>query len=239
MDIVLLSLLIVVASAVGTVTGFGTSTIMVPVLVPFYGLQITLLLVGIVHWFGDIWKMWLFRKGLRWKLIFQFAAIGIPATVLGAALMFQVEETILSRILGALLIAYVAFLLWKSEFELRQTLWTTLSGGAVYGFAAGIFGIGGAIRGAVLTAYNLPKEVYISTAGAIGLMVDSGRLITYFLGGTSLENHLWWGMLVFIPASFLGAKLGEWIVAHVSQKQFRQVVATFLMLIGLKLLFLP
>jgi hypothetical protein len=39
--------------------------------------------------------------------------------------------------------------------------------------------------------------------------------------------------------TWLGAKLDEWVVSHVSQKRFRQVVAIFRMLIGLKLLLLP
>jgi hypothetical protein len=51
----------------GTLTGFGTSKIMVPVLVFLYLLPQTLFLV-IIHWFGDIWKMLLFRSGIRWRL---------------------------------------------------------------------------------------------------------------------------------------------------------------------------
>jgi uncharacterized protein len=77
MDIVLIALLTLLASAVGTVTGFSTSTIMVPVLVSFIPLPQTLLLVGIVHWSGDIWKMLLFRQGVRWRLVLLF---GIPAS---------------------------------------------------------------------------------------------------------------------------------------------------------------
>ena len=65
MDILLIALLTLLASAVGTVTGFDTSTIMVPVLVSFLPLPQTPLLVGVVHWFGDIWKMLLFRQGVR------------------------------------------------------------------------------------------------------------------------------------------------------------------------------
>lgn len=37
----------------------------VPVLVSFPPLPQTPLLVGVVHWFGDIWKMLLFRQGVR------------------------------------------------------------------------------------------------------------------------------------------------------------------------------
>lgn len=89
MDILLLALLTVVASAVGTLTGFGTSTIMVPVLVLFLPLGETLLFVGIIHFFGDIWKMLIFRKGFsKWKLILAFGIPGAAFSFFGATLSF-------------------------------------------------------------------------------------------------------------------------------------------------------
>jgi uncharacterized protein len=60
MDIVLIAVLTLLASTVGTMTGFGTSTIMVPVLASFLALPQVLLLVGVIHWFGNLWKMLLF-----------------------------------------------------------------------------------------------------------------------------------------------------------------------------------
>jgi uncharacterized membrane protein YfcA len=239
MELVLMTGLVLLASGVGTITGFGTSTIMVPVLVPYLGLTSTLLFVGIIHWFGNIWKLLLFRQGLRWRLIVRFAVTGVPATILAAAFMFNAPEATLSRVLGALLLAYVAFLFLRSHFALPQGPRTTLAGGALYGFTAGIFGIGGAIRGALLAAYNLPKAVYIATTGAIGLAIDSGRLVAYFLGGSMLDRPLWLGMLIFVPVSFLGAKIGERAVARIPQQRFRQVIAAFLAVVALKLLFAP
>ena len=143
MDILLIALLTLVGSAVGTVTGFGTSTIMVPVMVSFYPLPQTLLLVGIIHWFGDIWKMLLFRRGARWRLILLFGVPGIAMSVVGGLLVFQAREEILARVLGAFLLAYVAFILVKGRFRLPETTATALLGGALYGLTAGIFGVGG------------------------------------------------------------------------------------------------
>ena len=180
MDIALIALLTFVGSVIGTVTGFGTSTVMVPALVMFYPLPQALLLVGIIHWFGDIWKMLLFRSGVRWRLVLLFGVPGVVATVLGGLLVFQAPQELLSRILGAFLLAYVAFILIKRRFKVPQTTATALTGGALYGLSAGAFGVGGAVRGAFLAAYDLPKEVYIFTAGAIGLAVDIGRLATYW-----------------------------------------------------------
>ena len=89
MDIALIAALTLIASAVGTLTGFGTSTIMVPILASFLPVPQVLLLVGIIHWFGDIWKMLLFRSGVRWRLIFLFGVTGIVATVIGGIVVFR------------------------------------------------------------------------------------------------------------------------------------------------------
>jgi hypothetical protein len=239
MDILLIALLTLLASAVGTVTGFGTSTIMVPVLVSFLPLPQTPLLVGVVHWFGDIWKMLLFRQGVRWHLVLLFGIPGIAMSMVGGFLVFQAPEEVLSRVLGAFLLAYVVFILVKGRFKLPETTATALLGGALYGLTAGVFGVGGAVRGAFLAAYDLPKEVYIFTAGAIGLAIDTGRLATYWWQGAQLDDRLLWGLLLFVPVSFVGAKVAERIVERIPQERFRAVIATLLALIALKLLVFP
>lgn len=237
MEIVYISLLTVFASGVGTLTGFGTSTFLVPTLLIFYPLGQTLLLAGIIHWFGDIWKIILFKKGVRLLFVLTFGLPGIIATYIGARIVFDIPETILSRILGFFLLLYVLFLAVKPSFKLPKDTKTSIVGGALYGFSAGIFGIGGAIRGAFLSAFNLPKEVYIATAGAIGLVIDTVRVSTYFLEGSRLSTNLLWGLLIIIPSSFLGARLSKKVVEKIPQKNFRLIIVFFLTIVALLLIF--
>ncbi|MBD3240508.1 MAG: TSUP family transporter [Chitinivibrionales bacterium] len=239
MVIVSITLLTIVAGGVGTLTGFGTSTIMVPVLLLFLPLPQTLLLVGIVHWFGDIWKVVLFRSGLSWKLILAFGLAGIVASYLGARVVFAAPERLLSRILGGFLLAYVVFLFAKPAFKVPGRTLTAMTGGALSGFLAGIFGVGGAVRSAFLTAFDLPKAVYLSTAGAIALFIDTTRIATYLLNDVRLEPQYAWGFVLFVPASFLGAGIAKRMVDRIPQKRFRLIVAAFLFLAGLKLLLFP
>jgi hypothetical protein len=220
-------------------TGFGTSTIMVPVLLFFYPVPQTLLFVGIVHWFGNIWKLTLFRKGFQWKLVLSFGIPGIAATFFGASLVFSISAIVLSRILGTFLICYVVCLFLKSSFKIKPGLFASACGGTLSGFLAGVFGIGGAVRGLFLTAFDLPKEVYIATAGAIALIIDTTRLTTYLLKGARLEQLLLWGLILFIPASFLGAQIAKSVVNRIPQEHFRKVIAAFLLLVGMKLILLP
>lgn len=143
------------------------------------------------------------------------------------------------RILGSFLVLYVVFLFAKSSFKLPQNNSTAVIGGSLSGFFAGLFGVGGAVRGMALTAFDLPKAVYISTAGAIALIIDSTRLTTYIAGGARLDYDLLWGLPAFIPCSLLGAWFAKRVVDKIPQKYFRIVVACFLLIVGLKLAIFP
>ena len=239
MEIVLIALLTIFAGLVGTVGGFGTSTIMVPVLALFFPLPATLLLVGTIHWFSNIWKMLLFGEGFDWKFI---ASFGIPAaftSYLGASLVLEFPQSALLRVVGGVLVGYVVFLFLEPQFRLRKTAAAASMAGLCAGFLPGLVGIGGEVRSVFLAAFDLKKSLYIFTSGVLGFIVDSTRLATYFATGIRVESLLLWGLLMFIPASFVGAYLARRVVDRIPQRQFRMVVAVFLLAVGVKLLFSP
>ncbi|OEU84127.1 MAG: hypothetical protein BA865_07795 [Desulfobacterales bacterium S5133MH4] len=235
-QVILLCLLTLVASGIGTATGFGTSTVMIPIMVLFVPLPIALLFVGIIHLCGDIWKILLFRQGLDWKLIFGFGISGIVASFLGASFSLHVQALSLKRILGAFLILYVVYLFLKSEWALPKTHGTAVCGGLLSGLFAGLFGVGGSVRGAFLMAFNLPKDVYIFTSGLIALFIDVTRVSRYIWGGTRLQQDVLLALILSIPVSFVGAYFAKRFLDRVPQQFFRIFVGVFLALVGAKLL---
>jgi len=234
-----ITILTLIASVVGTITGFGLSTVMIPVLLIFFPPIEAIFLVSIIHWFGNIWKVLLFRKGFDLRLLLLFGITGFFTSYLGAFISLGSNEEILLRIFGVFLFAYALFLIFQTSFKVLASNSTALLGGLLSGFFAGIFGMGGAIRSMFLSAFNLPKEVYIATAGAIGLLIDSTRIVTYFIGGAQLSELLWWGLPLFITISFIGAKIAQNIVDKIPQDRFRMVIALFLLIIGIKLIIWP
>ena len=108
-EIFWVSLLTIFASTLGTVSGFGISTLMVPIMLFFLPYAEALLFVGVVHWFGDVWKLFLFKRGGSWKLLLAFGIPGVIAAYIGAQLTFEISTLILSRFVGIFLIAYVHF----------------------------------------------------------------------------------------------------------------------------------
>ena len=235
-EILLLGMLTLLGAAVGTATGFGTSTVMIPVLSLWLPFPVALLFVGIIHLFGDVWKVVLFKKGLNLKLALAFGIPGFVASYVGASLSFYGAELPLKRILGGFLLVYVAFLLTKRQWQLPQKPITAISGGTLSGLFAGFFGVGGAVRGAFLAAFNLPKEVYIFTSGLIALFIDVTRITRYITGGTRLDINLLYALMLCVPVSFAAAYLAKRLLNKIPQGLFRVFVAIFLALVAAKLL---
>lgn len=238
MDFFFIIALTLIASSIGTMTGFGTSTIMVPFLSLYLPLPITLLFVGIIHFFGDIWKMMFFKRGFNWKLILLFGIPGIILSFLAAKLPLTLPEKILQQLLGLFLIFYVVFLLFKPKWKLKTSNASAIVGGSLSGFFAGIFGVGGAIRSTFLSTYNLPKSVFIFTSGAIGLLIDASRITQYFSSGIRLNQNLLIALIFSVPISFLGAYLAKRLVDKIPQNKFRITIAIAILIVGIRYFFI-
>jgi len=228
--------LTLIASTVGTMTGFGTSTILVPTLSLQFPLTETLLFVGIVHWFGDIWKMLFFKRGANWKLIILFGITGIIVSFIGARLAGLFPEEILQRMLGGFLLAYVVFVWVNPKWKLPKNNTNALVGGGLSGLFSGIFGVGGAVRSTFLSAYNLDKSVFLFTSGAIGFLIDSSRIVGYFSGGIRLTDYSMPILLAAVVVSLIGAYFAKHVVNKIPQEKFRLVIAIALFLVGIRYL---
>ncbi len=238
-SIVLITLLSIVANGVGTISGFGVGTIMTPVLLLFLPFSETILLVCVIHWFHDIWKVLFFHRGIDWKLFLYFGMPTIVASFIGALLVTSKQSILLSSLLGLFLIGSVGMIFCVPYMAIPYNWLSGLIGGALSGFFAGIFGIRGAVRSVFLSAFDLHKTIFIGTTGAISLLLDSTRLVTYLARGIRLDTTLGWSLFFFIPASFIGSYIGKHIVGIIPQKHFRTVVSIFLLLVGIKLLLTP
>ncbi|MEX0895912.1 MAG: sulfite exporter TauE/SafE family protein [Patescibacteria group bacterium] len=235
-EVVLLVLLTYLASAVGTITSFGTSTIMVPTLSLFYGFNPVLLFTGLIHAVGNIGKMVFFRSGVQWKLIFLFGIPGIVFSYLGTQVLPSIPSESILRVLGIFIIAYVVYILKNPEWKLPKKNSIALAGGSLTGISAAVFGVQGAIRALFLSAFDLKKDVFLFTAGAIGLVIDSARIIGYLESEFVLSNTLLLALLFCVPVSFLGSYTGKKLVDIIPQEKFRKLIAIALLILAVRYL---
>jgi uncharacterized membrane protein YfcA len=237
--IIVVTILSLISNIVGTVSGFGVGTILTPALLFFLPFDQTILLVCILHLFHDIGKISFFRHGIDWKLFFHFGVPTIIASLLGALLVTPEQSTQLAPLLGIFLIASVGAL-YATDYVIFPSNWiTSVIGGLISGFFAGIFGIRGAVRSVFLSAFDLSKERYIATTGAISLVLDITRLGAYYFNRIELPTYFYWGLFIFVPVSFVGVYVGQLIVTRISQQTFDLIVAIFLLIVGVRFLLTP
>lgn len=228
---------VLIASFFGTVTGFGLATILVPILGLVFAFPETLLLVGVVHFFNDIWRISLFRHGANWRLVILFGVPGLIASYLAARAVVQVPPALLERTLGIFLVVTAAWTWAKPRWSLPKSSAALVGGGLVAGLLSGILGVGGAVRAAFLNAFRLKQAVFLFTAGVIGLLVDTARIVGYLEGRIFLPVSIPL-LLGTIIVSLTGAFLAKKAVTKISATVFHQLVTGFLFLVGLRYLLL-
>ena len=222
------------AEVVGTMAGFGSSMILLPIALLFFDFSTALVLVSFMHLFGNIGRIIFFFRGVSWRTVVNFGVISVVGAIIGALFVRYIDQELLKALLGLFLVGYGAFTLAEPGFRLRRTLPTMLIGGTTSGFLAGLIGTGGALRGAFLTAFKLPKVQYISTAAVIALVVDGARIPLYIKDGLMTGAYYWMLPILFVLA-LAGSYIGRKLVVAIPQKLFQRLVLGCLILGGMKL----
>lgn len=222
------------AETVGTVTGFGATTILVPFSALFIPLKEAIVLVALFHLFGTLWRTLAFRKGINWQVA---ATFGIPSflfSAVGALLLAQAPIIILEKMLGVLLIIYVLYSLFKHRIVLPQNPIILAGGGSIVGFLAGLIGTAGALRGAFLTSWNLEKNIYLGTGAVMGLGADFIRVFIYERSGLLTLNFS--SVFLLAATALMGTLFGKKIVNVAKQEVFMKIVFVALILAGFRFL---
>lgn len=220
------------AEVAGTVAGFGSSTLLLPVAVLFFDFQTALVLVAFVHIFGNLGRITLFRKELDLPLLLYFGMPGVVLTALGALLVASLDQETLKGLLGIFLIFYTVYAIGNAKFRIAKTGMVMFFGGAASGFLAGLIGTGGALRAAFLTAFGMSKARYIVTGAAIALMVDATRLPLY-VGQGFLRPEYYWFLPVLFALAIAGSLAGKRLVDKLPQILFRKIVLGFVGIVGI------
>lgn len=225
-----------ISEVIGTISGFGSSVFFVPLAGMLFDFKTTLALTGLLHIFSTSAQIYMFRKDIDWKLM---AKIGIPSVVfvlIGATLNDRVDLKYAELAMGLFLVLFAIAFLSKKDLKFAPSNFNAISGGAVAGFLAGLIGTGGAVRGAALAAFNLPKGTFVGTSAGIDFAVDFSRTIVYLSNGY-LKSEFYWYIPVLMVLAYAGAFVGKKALGLIPQNIFKTIVLVLILLVGLLMIF--
>jgi uncharacterized protein len=236
------------ASGLTLFSGFGLGTLLLPVMVLFFPVDLAIALTAVVHALNNGFKCWLLGRHADRAVVLKFGLPAILAALLGARLLLYLSNLqpllhyqVLGReaqvmpvklVVAVLMVVFALLELAPQRAPLALTPRYLPLGGVLSGFFGGLSGHQGALRSAFLIKAGLTKESFIATGVVISLLVDIPRIVMY---GVSLpELHLGDHRLLIaaaVLAAFGGAWLGNRLLTKVTLRLVQLLVA--LMLLGI------
>ncbi len=224
-------LLSLFAEVVGTISGFGSSLLFVPIAGFFLDFHSVLGITALFHLASNVSKITLFREGVNKQLILN---IGIPSLVfvaLGAYFSKFLNSHILEIVLAIFLIVMSLTLFIFKKLVIKPNKFNSIAGGSLSGLTAGLLGTGGAIRGLTLAAFDLEMNSFIVTSAIIDLGIDLTRSVVYAVNGY-VHTHDLYLVAILIVIGFVGTFIGKKIVVLFSQEQFKKLLLVLIFAIG-------
>lgn len=252
MEITIISLAAFVTAILTFFSGFGLGTILTPVFMIFFPVELAIALTGIVHFLNNIFKLTLVGRKADRQILMRFGIPAVIATVVGAWLLLQIPdikplfsyqlfgktfEVYPVKFIISLLLIFFAILdlvpfLNKLQFGKEKLP----LGGILSGFFGGLSGNQGALRSAFLIKAGLSKETFVATTIVISCFVDFTRLSVYatrFIK-SGLEENI--GLVSFATLSaIVGSFIGNRLLKKVTLKFIQILVAIMLIIISIAL----
>jgi uncharacterized protein len=230
--VVLLAAAAVLAGGIAAVTGFGIGSLLTPVLAARVGIDVAVGAVAIPHFVGTAQRLWLLRRHVHREVLLRFGLASAIGGLAGALLHSRVPSRGLVVVFGLVLIlAGVSELTgWiQRAGPGRRVAWVA---GLLSGALGGLVGNQGGIRSAAMLGFDVPKESYVATATAIGLIVDLARLPVYLATRWIPITKLWPLLLLATVGVSAGTVVGTRVLARLPRPAFRRAVACMLLLLG-------
>lgn len=156
--------------------------------------------------------------------------------MLGGVAFAAAPLNLLRVLLGAFLIAAVAWRRLRARPLARPPLHSFAALGAVFGFLSALLGSVGPLLAPFFLAYGLTKAAYIGTEATATIIMHLTKLATYT--GVLASSAALTG-LALAPAMVAGSWTGKRLLARLSEQAFTTIIDAVLLVSGILLIIDP
>ena len=180
---------------------------------------------------GDLVAVWHYRHDSDWALLRRLLPAVLPGLALGAAFLAVVNDGVLRRSIGGLLLAMAVLSLWQHRRARRgapaqtraHTRGASLGTGLMAGFTTMTANAAGGVMTLYLTAQGVQKSRFLGTGACFFLGVNLCKVpfsagLGLFGAGTAGRT------LALAPLVLLGAWGGLHAARRLTQSRFDQAV---------------
>lgn len=241
-EYLILAILSFFAGGMTLFTGFGLSTILLPVFVIFFPAAIAVPSTAIVHFLNNFYKLFIYFKKINLKVLIRFGVPALLASIAGAFLLKKLSsnERDLEIILGILIISISFLEMVPAIRNLKIGIKWAPVGGIISGFFGGLSGHQGLFRSAFLIKSGLNKNSFIATGVGIAVLVDITRLSVYgstiFTTSIISTDGFWLPVIISTTSALFGVSLATDLVKKMTIGVIRNMVFALIFISGFLLI---
>lgn len=252
MEIMIVSMVALLASLLTLFSGFGLGTLLMPVVAIFFPIEVAIGMTAMVHLSNNLFKVAILGKYIKKDVLLKFGVVAVLAALLGAWVLgwladnsqslsyslfgYAMQTTWLNIIVGGLILSFVLLEFSAAFSAIKLGPKFLPLGGLISGFFGGLSGHQGAFRSMFLLKAGLSKEQFIATGVMVAVMVDVARLMVYGKAIAAEYQAIDWYLVVSASlAAFTGAYLGKKLLQKVTIKAVHVAVSLLLVVVAMGL----
>ena len=235
MDFLFILAVGLVAGTLSGIVGFGSSIMLMPVLVIVFGPRQAVPIMAIAAIMVNFSRILAWWREVDWRACAAYSVTGIPAAALGARTLLILPPRIIEIALGIFFISMIPARRWMVSHKLRIQLWHLAVAGLLIGYITGIVATTGPISVPIFLAYGLVKGAFLATEAASSLAVYVSKAIVFRTFG-ALPGDIIIKGLITGSSLMAGTFIAKRFVLRLEPEQFRLLIEGLMLVSGAAML---
>jgi uncharacterized membrane protein YfcA len=224
-----------VAGTLSGIVGFGSSLMLMPVLVIAFGPVQAVPIMAIAAIMANASRILAWWREVDWRASGAYAATGAPCAALGAGTLLVLPVPVVEAALGAFFLAMIPLRRWLLARGLRLRAAHLALAGVPIGYVTGMVVSTGPITTPIFLAAGLVKGAFLSSEAAASLAVGLAKTAVFrSFGALPLEIAL--KGLATGATLMAGAFIARRFVLEMPPERFRLLMEGVMLVSGLALL---
>ena len=171
---------------------------------------------------ADVFAVAYWRRHAEARQLFALIP-WVLAGIVGGALALSLDEQIIRRIIGIIIVGMLLVYLWRRFSPNPQVAGNPAFYGICTGFASTLANAAGPVMNLYLLTRKLPKEKFVATGAWFFFVVNLLKAPVYAWHHLYSRASLTFDLLM-VPAVLGGAMAGRWLIRHMPQNVFEVLV---------------
>ena len=230
--LILVASIILLASSIKGLTGFGFALTSLPLLSIFLEPKTAVPLITMCSVFLDGYTLYEARKQVRYREIIPLVLSGITGMILGTYFLISLYSQIIKLCIGVVTVLFAAASMMGIRREIPNVKLASVPVGLVSGILGGSMSISGPPIVLFFNNQNIEKTVFRANLIAYFFSLYVATVPAYLFGNL-ITTSLVSSSAIMVPIMFIGATLGIKLSKKVDETVFKKIALMLVLVTGL------